>query len=142
MFVALLFPISINAIEGMSSDEIAIREEFDIIKKELYECYAINNVDPRNIDDSVCIDERSEYENFGQIFNEFMREKEARRPSYKIRRQQRQELEDKYSTYSEENLGILHKENCTTKWGSSDSTECQAIASQFEQKRWKRLNSN
>jgi hypothetical protein len=59
MFVALLFPISINAIEGTSSDEIAIREEFDIIKKELYECYAINNVDPRNIDDSVCIDGRS-----------------------------------------------------------------------------------
>jgi hypothetical protein len=48
-----------------------------------------------------------------------MREKEARRPSYKIRRQQRQKLEDKYNTYSEESLGISHKENCTTKWGRS-----------------------
>jgi len=141
MIFLFLFPIPLHALEAMSSEEIAIREEHDKIKQRLYECFAFHNVDPRNFDESVCREEQIEMKYISEKFNKFMRNKDAQTP-LKTRRKNFKEFENKYKAYTESKLRDLHKENCQTKWGSSSSTECQAIASQLRRKQVDSLRKN
>jgi 2,3-bisphosphoglycerate-independent phosphoglycerate mutase len=136
----LFFPISIYAVEGMSSEEISVREKYDEISRNLYECFAINNVDPRNIEASVCKNEQDEMKRSAEMFNKFMREKEAKAHS-KISREKYKEFMKKYSAFTEDVLKDLHEENCKTKWGSSGSSECNAIAESLARKKIQRLQS-
>jgi|TARA_B100002003_G_scaffold91647_1_gene85540 hypothetical protein len=146
--IALIFSISLLsiqsfAVEGMSPEEMEIREEHDRIKKELYGCYAINNVDPRDIDDSVCQKEREALIRSEEEFNKFMEMKRAKEEEipYKIRKERYNAFLEEYSSYTEEMLEELHKTHCQTKWGSSASSECNAIAQQLAEKRNQRLIS-
>ena len=146
--IALIFSISLLsiqsfAVEGMSSEEMEIRDEHDRITKELYECYAINNVDPRDIDDSVCQKEREALKRSEEKFNKFMEMKRAKEEEipYKIRKERYNAFLEEYSSYTEEMLEELHKTHCQTKWGSSASSECMAIAQQLAEKRRQRLLS-
>ena len=143
MVTILLFSISSYAVEVMSSEEIEIRERHDQVSKKLYECFAINNIDPRNIDDSVCKKEREDVKRSGKEFNEFMsrkRAKEAEVP-FEIRKKRYKEFLKKYSSFTEDMLKELHETHCQTKWGSSVSSECNAIAQQLAKKRIQRLRS-
>jgi hypothetical protein len=137
IILLLLFSISIYAVEGMSSDEINVREEHDKVRKELYECFAIHKVDPETID-KVCREEQIEMKKSREKFNKFMLGKTASTP-YEIRQKEFQQFEEKYSVYPEDRLRRLHEESCQTKWGSSDSSECQAIASQMRKKQVEKL---
>jgi hypothetical protein len=138
--IMCLLSISSFAVEGMSPEEMKIREEHDQINKDLYECYGINNVDPRNIDDTVCQKERKKAKDSREKFNKFMemeRAKEAQIPN-KIRKQKYNALLEKYSSFTEKELKELHETHCQTKWGSSGSSECNAIAQQIAKKRIQR----
>jgi hypothetical protein len=143
MLSIFLFSFSSFAVEGMSPKEMEVREEHDRVTKELYKCFAINSVDPRKIDDSVCQKEREALKLSGENFNRFMemeRAKEAEIP-YKIRKEKYKEYLKEYDSYTEEMLEELHKTHCRTKWGSSGSSECNAIAQQLAKKRRQRLRS-
>ena len=135
-----VLPISIPAVEGMSLKEIEVRSEHERAKKRLFECYAFHKVDSKEMEESVCKDERTQMEYSRQIFNQFMRDKEAS-PSYKISREKFEEIERKYGALTEEKLRNLHIKSCQTKWGISDSRQCWALASQIRKKEIERLRS-
>ncbi len=125
------------AVEGMSAEEVSMREEHDRLNmelsKKLYECFARNNVNPRDIDEAVCLTEKAELKKAGEKFNSFMREKEAKStPAEK--REEFHRFEEMYSEYAAQTLKDLHRQHCITKWGSAATTECQAIASQIRRK--------
>ena len=72
-----------------------------------------------------------------------MREKEKRELEIpiEIRKKKYKEYLDKYSSFTEEMLKDLHETHCRTKWGSSPTTECNAIGQQWAEKRYQRLRS-
>lgn len=142
VLLALMFSISSFAIESMSPAEMEIREAHDRISKELFKCYAINDYDPRNIDDSVCQKEQQAAKLSGENFNNFMEMKRAKEDEipYKIRRQRYKDFLEQYVSYTEKELEELHKTHCHTKWGSSGSSECNAIGQQRAEKTYQRLS--
>ena len=71
---------------------------------------------------------------------EMKRAKEDEIP-YKIRKQRYKDFLEEYDSYTEEDLEELHKTHCQTKWGSSASSECNAIAQQRAKKKYQRLRS-
>jgi hypothetical protein len=146
-FMNILLIILINTahgIENMSQEERDVREKMDQIQKSLFKCYVLHKVNPMEQmmeqNPSVCVPERKAYLEQGKIFNAFMRQldKSRRFPKEEFQKQ-RKEFISKYKTYRLEDLQTLHFENCQTKWGSSDSTECNVISEQSSIKRRKRF---
>jgi len=57
-----------------------------------------------------------------------IKDQHRREIPYKERRSSYKELMEKHGESSKKELQKLHRENCLTKWGSSSSSECNAIA--------------
>lgn len=133
-------PISTHAVTGMSSEEMAFREAHEKEDREasieLYECLAKHNVHPSNVEEThFCRREKEKSKKIVDKFNTFMRQQDSG-INHRDRRESFNKFNKKYSSYTESDLRKLHQKHCVTKWGSSASVECQAIASQIAARRY------
>lgn len=116
------------AVERMSDEEVAVRERLDQAIAERASCFERHNIDPFKTTADVCFAEQEKARQIIDEFNEFILEKQQAVP-FQERRRQFNVFEEQYSIHPVEELQGLHRQNCITKWGGHDSTECQAIAS-------------
>ncbi|MCK9622871.1 MAG: hypothetical protein M0R47_20340 [Methylobacter sp.] len=127
------------SIEGMTDEERQVREASDAANSAALGCVARHNLDIRKDDLSPCKKEidkaNEERERFNDFFTKLSEEK--RKIPYGERRKQYKDLLEKYSDFSIDELGSIHKQHCVTKWGSTgSSTECNAIAESISIKKY------
>lgn len=125
------------AVERMSAEESALRERLDQAMATRDTCLAAHQVEAHHrLAAGVCLAEQEAARPAIDAFNAFMQVKRDAL-SFQERRRQYLLFQDQYRIYPLEDLQRLHRESCVTKWGGSDSPECQAIAAQIDEKKRK-----
>lgn len=132
---ALLAATPAQAVEGMSAEEIAVREKHDQAIAERAACFERHNIDPFESSADVCLAQQAKARQAIDAFNRFMQEKQKDQFTAEFNWRYKT-FQDQYRVYPVEELQALQTKHCVTKWGGHDSAECRAIAEQIAMKRW------
>ena len=105
------------------------------------DCVARNNLNIRVGDLSACEKEIEASNIQRQKFNDFYTKKDEdkRKIPDKDRRKQYKALLKKYTPFTINELKALHQQHCITKWGSSATSECNAIGESIARKKYSKI---